>query len=247
MIDEIEPPAASVPADDETPGAPCRGRAVMRVALLVLVLALAAGVAWKSGAYRLTDRATLAAAVERVRGAPLLVPSFVVAYAVAVTFALPAAPLTLAGGALFGFWWGTLLNWSGATLGALLAYLFAGTLCGEPCRALLGRRAETLGQLAAERGFMATLRLRLIPVVPFSLLNYAAAFAGVRGRDFALATALGIIPGTAIYTYFADALLGGAGEAGRDAFVRVAIAGALLLALSFVPALVQRRRRRRTR
>lgn len=221
-----------------------RGRALRRGALFVFLIAAAALLAWKLGLFELRDRAALVAAIRRARTFPLLVPAFVAAYAAAVTFGLPASPFTLAGGALFGFWRGFLLNWLGAVLGAFLAFLFASALCGDACRALLGRRAEALDRLATEHGFLGTLRLRLIPVVPFSLLNFAAALAGVRRRDYFLATALGIIPGTAVYTYFAESLLRGATDAGHHALVRVAAAGALLLAFSFVPALVRRIRRR---
>ena len=217
-----------------------RARALRRVALFAVVTAAAALLAWKLGVFELRDRDKLIGAINAARRLRFLVPVFVVAYAAAVTFALPAAPLTLAGGVLFGFWRGFLLNWLGATLGALLAYVFASALCGDACRALLGRRTDAMERLAAEHGFLGTLRLRLVPVVPFSLLNYAAALAGVRRRDYLLATALGIIPGTAVYTYFADSLLQGAAGAGRHALLRVSLAGALLLALSFVPALVRR-------
>ncbi len=209
----------------------------------MLVLAAAALLAWKLGVFELRDRRTLLATIRHVRSYRLLVPIFVAAYVVAITFGLPASPFTLAGGALFGFWRGFLLNWLGASLGAFLAFLFAGILCGETCRALLGRRAETMERLAAEHGFVGTLRLRLIPVVPFSLLNFGAALAGVRRRDYLAATLLGIIPGTAIYTYFADSLLQGAAGAGRHALVRVSMAGALLLALSFVPSILRRGKR----
>ncbi|MBA3585926.1 MAG: TVP38/TMEM64 family protein [Gemmatimonadetes bacterium] len=232
------------PRSDPPPqSGPNRVRALGRAALFLLVLVAAALLAWKLGAFELRDRGTLLATIREVQSHRLLVPAFVAAYVVAVTFGLPASPLTLAGGALFGFWRGFLLNWLGASLGAFLAFLFAGSLCREACRALLGRRAETMERLAAEHGFLGTLRLRLLPVVPFSLLNFAAALAGVRRRDYLAATVLGIIPGTAVYTYFADSLLLGADGAGRNALLRVAMAGALLLALSFVPSLLRRGKR----
>lgn len=230
-------------AADARAGPPAsRGAAIRRVAVFVLVLAVAAVVAWKLGVFGLRDRHTLLATIREVRTHRLLVPAFIAAYAVAVTFGLPASPFTLAGGVLFGFPEGFLLNWLGATLGAFLAFLFAGSLCGEGCRSLLGKRADRLGRLATEHGFLGTLRLRLIPVVPFSLLNFGAALVGVRRRDYLAATALGIIPGTAIYTYFADSLLQGASGSARQALVRVSVAGALLLAISFVPSLVVRGR-----
>ncbi|NUO62358.1 MAG: TVP38/TMEM64 family protein [Gemmatimonadaceae bacterium] len=215
----------------------------MRATAFVVLVAGVALLAWKLGLFELRDRDALLAAIGRVRGLSLLVPGFVLLYAGAVTFGLPASPLTLAGGVLFGFWRGFLLNWVGATAGAVLAYLLAGVLCGDACRALLGRKAEAMEHLAGEHGFMATLRLRLIPIVPFSLLNFAASLFGVRRRDYVAATALGIVPGTAVYTYFAESLLQGAGGASRAALVRVSFAGGLLLALSFLPTLLRRRTR----
>ena len=211
-----------------------------RLGLFLLVVAIASLVAWRLGVFELTNRETLAAALVKARSVPYPPLLFVAAYAVAVTFGLPATAFTLAGGALFGLGAGLLLNWIGATIGALLAYSFAGALCGESCRALLGRRAEALEQMAVAHGFLGTLRLRLIPVVPFTLLNYGAALAGVRRRDYLLATAIGIIPGAAVYTYFAESLVQGIEGAGRQALVNVTIAGALLILLSFVPTLVQR-------
>lgn len=221
-----------------------RRTALRRLGLFLLVIAIASVGAWRFGLFELTDRETLATALERARSLRFLPPIFVAAYAVAVTFGLPATAFTLAGGALFGFGTGLLLNWLGATIGAVLAFSFAGALCGDECRELLGRRGTALGELAATHGFLGTLRLRLIPVVPFNLLNYGAALAGVRRRDYVLATALGIIPGAAVYTWFADSLVQGVEGAGREAFVNVSIAGALLILLSFVPALAQRFTRR---
>ena len=225
-----------------SPASPPASRrvALRRLAFFALVVGVAALIAWKLGLFALADRATLLATIHRVRQAPLLIPVFIAAYVAAVTFGLPASAFTLAGGVLFGFWRGLLLNWVSAVIGATLAYLFVHALCGTTCRELLGRRAETLEQLASRHGFLGTLRLRLIPLVPFNLLNFAAALSGVRRRDYILATALGIIPGTAIYTYFADSLVQGAAGAGRRALVRLAIAGALLLLLSFVPSIVRR-------
>ena len=228
------------PAGDGPASPRSRGAGLRRLGLFLLVVAIASVAAWRFGLFELTNRETLAAALEKARSVPYLPLFFVVSYAVAVTFGLPATAFTLAGGALFGFGAGLLLNWLGATIGAVLAYSFAGALCGEDCRGLLGRRAESLEQLALTHGFLGTLRLRLIPAVPFTLLNYGAALAGVRRRDYVLATAIGIIPGAAVYTYFAESLVQGVEGAGRQALVNVSIAGALLILLSFIPTLAQR-------
>jgi len=178
--------------------------------------------------------------VRELRGTPGVAPGFVVAYAIAAGLGLPGSVFTLAGGALFGTLLGTLLNWIGATIGATIAYLIARSLGRDAVRKLLGKHAGALDRAVADGGFANLLRLRLIPIVPFNALNFGAGLAGVPLRSYVLATALGILPGTAVYTFFADALLSGAAGARQDALVRVGIAGGLLVLLSFVPALARR-------
>ena len=215
---------------------------VFKLAVFVAIVGAAALIAWRFGFFDLAHPAALARAVRAARRQPFIVPLFVAAYAIAVTFGLPGTVFTLAGGAIFGLLWGVLLNWLGASLGATFAYLFAHSLCQGNCRSLLGRYSATLEHAAESHGLMATLRLRLIPVVPFNLLNFGAALAGVRFRDYVIATVVGIIPGTIVYTYFADSLLRGATGASRQALLNVSVASALLLALSFLPALVRKLR-----
>jgi len=86
------------------------------------------------------------------------------------------------------------------------------------------------------------LTLRLIPIVPFNALNFGGGLVGMGWPAYALATGLGILPGTFVYTMFADALLEGSTQASRDAFLRMAVAGALLVLLSFLPAILKRLR-----
>jgi uncharacterized membrane protein YdjX (TVP38/TMEM64 family) len=219
--------------------------AALKLGIFVAIIAAVMVIAWRLGFFQLTHPATLARAVRGVRSQPLAAPLFIVAYAIATMFGLPGSAFTLAGGAIFGFWGGLLFNWLGAVAGATLAFLFAHALCKDTCRSLLGRHSTTLEQAAKSHGLMATLRLRLIPLVPFNLLNFGAALAGVRFRDYVIATAVGIIPGTAVYTYFADSLLSGAAGASRHALLNVSVAGALLLAISFAPTLVRKMRGQR--
>lgn len=208
--------------------------------MLVALLVGAYLAARAAGLTRLTDPAQLSAAVRGLRERRFIAPAFVGAYALATALALPGSVLTIAGGAIFGFRLGVLLNWTGALLGATLAYLLARALGADALRRVLGGRADRLEALAGSHGFGTVLRLRLIPVVPFNLLNFAAGLARVPLRDYLLGTALGLIPGTVVYTWFADALLAGAAGARRDALVRLAIAGAVLILLSFAPALARR-------
>ena len=201
--------------------------------LLVLAIVLAAG--WH---YFTAERAT--ALIAALRGAWWAPVGFVAIYMLAAALNFSGLVLTLLGGAVFGFWWGSLLNTLGANLGANAAFWLARRLGREGLRGLLGDRLGSLDRLTEQSGFAWLLRLRLIPVVPFNLLNFASGLTALRWRSYAAATALGILPGTVVYTFFADAILRGSREATRGAFVRVAIAGSLLILLSFAPALARR-------
>lgn len=223
---------------DDAKSPQSRRAAFLKLGAFLLIVVFAFLVASRIGLFHLTNREVLAAAIERVRTVRYLALLFIVAYALAVTFGLPATAFTMAGGVIFGFGRGLLFNWLGAMIGAVLAYFFAGAFCGDACRVVLGRRADTLQHLAETHGFWGTFRLRLIPVIPFGLLNYAAAMAGVRRRDYLLATALGILPGSAVYTYFAGSLVQGVEGAGRRALINFSVAAALLILLSFLPKIV---------
>lgn len=166
--------------------------------------------------------------------------AFVALYAALSALNFSGLVLTLAGGAVFGFWWGALLNTLGGNLGATGAFWLARALGRDGVRALVGNRLSALDRVAEGQGLMWLLRLRLIPVVPFNLLNLACGLTAMPWRAYAMATVIGILPGTLVYTYFADAIVGGVAGGSRTAFVRVLVAGALLVGLSFLPALARR-------
>lgn len=233
--------ATSVPRP-RAENAPASRWAWLRLVLLIALLCGAALGAWRLGLFELRDPQRLASAVRRVREVPFVGPLFVAAYGAVASFGLPATPLTLAGGAIFGTALGVALNWFGATLGSAGAYGLARLLGRDALRRLLGRWGDRLDVLGERGSFSTVLRLRLIPLVPFNVLSFAAGLAGVPFWSYLLATAVGILPGTVVYTYFADSLLAGVEGASRRAFVRVAVAGLALVAVSFAPALLRRLR-----
>jgi uncharacterized membrane protein YdjX (TVP38/TMEM64 family) len=196
---------------------------------------------WRSPAVRrLVAPEHLAALRDRL-GAPWWSPvAFVVTYAVLAALDFSGLVLTLVGGVVFGFEPGVVLNTIGANLGASGAYALARMLGKDAVAALLGARFSRIERLAEAGGFLWLLRLRLIPVVPFNLLNLAPGLAGMPWRTFAVATALGIAPGTVIYTFFADAIVTGTAGASRAAFTRLLVASGLLLLLTFLPAVARR-------
>ena len=169
--------------------------------------------------------------------APLL---YIGIYAAATALAIPGSILTLAGGAMFGVTWGTVYTTIAANIGANLAFGVGRLLGRDGIQRLAGARLEALDRATANHGFRGLLTLRLIPAVPFNALNFGSGLTAIRWPTYALATVVGIFPGTLVYTMFADALLAGSQQASREALVRVLISGALLVLLSFLPVIARR-------
>lgn len=128
------------------------------------------------------------------------VAAYIALYAGAVALSLPGgAILTLAGGALFGVLAGTAATVVGATLGALALFLAARYAFADLFRARADNVLARIGPGLERDGFSYLLALRLIPAFPFWLVNLAPALVGMRVAPFALATLIGIVPGTAVY------------------------------------------------
>ena len=219
-----------------------RLRAILRLLAFAIILVAVGVLIQHYAGDVLRDPATLAA---QLRAAPGVAFVFVLIYAVATSLALPATPFTLVGGVVFGVAEGALLNWVAALLGATGSFLLARWLGADAVRVLLGRHAHRLDWLSARTSTATILRLRLIPIVPFDGLSVAAGLARVPMRTFVVGTAVGIIPGTVIYTWFARSLFEGTTAASRTAFLQLLAAGTLLVILSFLPNLLARWRRTR--
>jgi len=170
------------------------------LALVALLLALRfSGLGeWLSFETLARHRVTLS---EWVSGHPLLsAGAFVAIYTVVAALALPGAVwLTLGGGFLFGAALGTALTVAGATMGATLLFLFAQRVFGADALQKLGPKAEGLARGIQANAWSYLLVLRLVPLFPFFLVNLVPAFCGVRPAVFIVTTALGIIPGTAVF------------------------------------------------
>ena len=199
----------------------------MRILIVAAMLAAVLLSAWRYGLFAMHDRARLAEAIEAVRGARFLALGFVVAYAIGAAAGVPATPLTLAGGVLFGGVRGTLLNWIGELAAAMLAFWalrFGGATSSVPA-------------ITAPALF----RLRLIPVIPFALVNAMGAFSEMSARSYLSATAIGILPITIIYTISAAQLVAGVAGSGTKTFHTALASAAVLIVISFLPRLVRRR------
>src|SRR5262245_2766399 len=161
---------------------------------------------------------------------PLL---FVLLYVAASITMAPAFLLTVAAGALFGVWRGSVLGFVAATLGAAAAYAIAHRLAGTRFFAWVvrDRRVEAVRGAVAGQGAWIQFLLRLSPIVPYVLLNYALGLSRVRFRDF-LVACLGMIPTIVMYAYYgkvvgdiAKLAAGVAPPRGREYYVLLVVGG----------------------
>ena len=214
--------------------------AVVKLGLLLALIAGGLVVANATPLDQYFSREGIGQAIDWIRASEAAPVLYVVIYASATALAIPGSILTLGGGALFGVVWGTVYTTIAANIGANVAFGVARYLGRDGIRKLAGSRLDALDRAAEDHGFRGLFTLRLIPVIPFNALNFGAGLTSISWGNYALATAIGIFPGTVVYTMFADALLAGSQEASRDALIRVLISGALLIFLSFLPSLARR-------
>jgi uncharacterized membrane protein YdjX (TVP38/TMEM64 family) len=120
----------------------------------------------------------------------------------------PAELIAIANGMAFGLWGGILVTWLGAMVGAVLAYELARALGpGARSRLVPVRHQARLDTLVGDFGTRTLLIARLIPVISFNLVNYAAGLAGVSRITFLWTTAIGILPVTALSVLVGSAAL----------------------------------------
>jgi uncharacterized membrane protein YdjX (TVP38/TMEM64 family) len=124
-------------------------------------------------------------------------------YIVAAVVLAPAFFLTVAAGAMFGVLRGSLLVFIGASLGATAVYALASPLADSRLMRRVTRdsRVAAVRSAVTSEALLITFLLRLSPLVPYNVLNYALVLSGVRYRDFAIGL-LGMIPAILLYTYY---------------------------------------------
>lgn len=171
--------------------------------------------------------------------APLV---FILIYAVATVLFLPGSVLTLAGGALFGPVLGTLYNLTGATLGATLAFLIARYLASNWVAEKTGGRVKQLINGVEGEGWRFVAFVRLVPLFPFNLLNYALGLTRLRLLPYVVASIIFMLPGAIAYTYLGYA--GREAVAGGEGMIQKGLlALALLAVVAFLPRLIGTLRR----
>jgi uncharacterized membrane protein YdjX (TVP38/TMEM64 family) len=211
-------------------------RAVMRIAVGAIVLGAIAGIYLSPLRDEFTPE-NIRTRVSVLRGlwyGPLV---FIGLYVIGCIVAVPATIFVLASGFIWGWMLGGTYAWIGAMFGATASF-FLGRFIGEGLLARFGRIGRMVTKQVDHAGMRSLLVLRLIPGIPFAVLNYGAGVAGVRLVDFLGATAIGLAP-TFVFAYCADALFNGTMTEG-DALKRIVIACSLILALVLLPIAIKR-------
>ena len=211
---------------------------VIRTALFLL---LAAGI---TAAVILRGHFDAAALEQWVRDAGMAGPVvFMLVYVLGTVLFLPGSVLTLAGGALFGPVLGTFYNLTGATLGATLAFLLARYIASEWVERKTGGRLKQLKEGVEGEGWRFVAFVRLVPLFPFNLLNYALGLTRVKLSHYIIASYLCMLPGAIAYTYLGYA--GREAVAGGEGLIQKSLlALALLAVVAFLPRLIGRLRQK---
>ncbi len=182
--------------------------------LLVLLIALAA-LTWKLSTW-LTPQQFQQALQQTGGWAPVL---YIGLFILLPAFFFPVAVLALAGGLLFGLWWGSVYTFIGAVLNCALMFLLARYVGRSQVQRLVEQKLSPqwqrrLQMADGKEGFLLLIILRLIPAVPYNLINYTFGLTGISFSSYLLASAIGIIPGTFAFINIGDKTL----EAGSPSF-----------------------------
>ena len=213
---------------------------ILIASITTLAIIAALLLAWRAGWFEASRLETIRDIARAIRELPFAPATFVAAYALVVVLLLPATVMSIVGGALFGMW-GLALAWAGALAGSLLAHSLGRGAGRRVMQRFLGRH-PLLERLRQDMSVWDLIRLRVLPVAPFGVLDYLTGMGGLRLRLVLTATALAIIPTMSAYVY-AGHQLGRALQGGPGARAALTIAGAVTVTLVLVavlPTIVRR-------
>jgi uncharacterized membrane protein YdjX (TVP38/TMEM64 family) len=176
-----------------------RRRVVLLAAAIVILVAVAVLVPLPT-AVQLRDWATSVG--------PWFPLAFLGAHIVVTVFPFPRTAFTLAAGLLFGPLLGVAIGVVASTASAIIALVLVRAAGWQLSRLVDHPQVDVLDARLRARGWPAILSMRMIPAVPFSVLNYAAGASAVRVAPYALASFFGLMPGTAAVVILGDALTG---------------------------------------
>ena len=169
---------------------------------------------------------------------------FIALYITATVFFLPGSVLTIAGGLLFGAWWGTLYNIIGATIGATIAFIIARYIASDWVRAKGGKYLNKILDGVEHEGWRFIAFVRLVPLFPFNLLNYLLGLTKIGVVPYMLASFVFMLPGTFAYTYAGSLGETFVNSSGMELIGKILIGIGLLVLVTVLPIFIKRYRAR---
>lgn len=212
----------SIDSASETAAAPAskksvwiqRGILVAAILALVAVYFLVPAVhEWVGSVFAMFATGDFSAASDFMAqyGPAAAVVSFLLMVFQSVIAPLPAFLITIANANLFGWWQGAILSWTSAMAGAALCFWIARVVGREAVEKLAGKNGiRQMEEFFQRHGTQSVLIARLLPFVSFDWVSYFAGLTSMRFWSFFLATGLGQLPATIVYSYVGGMLTGGA-------------------------------------
>ncbi|MGK7893400.1 MAG: TVP38/TMEM64 family protein [Xenococcus sp. (in: cyanobacteria)] len=164
---------------------------------------------------------------------------YIVIYTIATILVLPSTALNLAGGAIFGPWIGTLWTSVAAIIAAIIAFYYSRTIGREWISQKLAGRWQAMDAEMRHGGLFYMFAIRLLPIIPYGLVNFAAGLTSVSFKDYLLGTTLGTVPGVLPFV-----MLGSSGLTALKTGDVLPLVGALSLIAMLVGGATWYRRRR---
>jgi uncharacterized membrane protein YdjX (TVP38/TMEM64 family) len=208
---------------------------------LLIGIALVAGVWWMVKCQCVNLKSLTPAALRDFIQSfgKLAVLAYIIAYALnTISIMPPIAALSLTAGLAFGAVWGALYLMIGAMIGTTATFLISRYFGRNLIEKMLKGKFKDLDEKLAKNGFMTILFFRVIPLVPYEVLNYAGGLSRIKFRDYFFATLFGLIPGVIVSAFFGGSL--GEIKSIHDIFApKFMIAIGLMVLIIAVPAIYQ--------
>ena len=206
----------------------------VKAALLVLLLVTLGVVVWREAPPELFDPGWIEVFL---LGAGSLAPLFYIILRVIaiVVSVVPNAPIDIAGGMLFGPFWGTIYSLAGSEAGAIACFLLSRHFGQETITRILHRDIAFNSRIAHRQLAYIVLFARLEPVFSFALVSYGAGLTGMSLRAFALSTLIGMTPGTIILNYYGKSFFTG------SIMMQISLGLVMVMLLLIVPVWIRRK------
>jgi uncharacterized membrane protein YdjX (TVP38/TMEM64 family) len=213
--------------------APVRGHATLIAIAAIFFGCLA--FAWRATPlHDYLDIHTALRFVENLQAQPLTPLWMLLTYLIGGLLVVPVVLLIAVTGMVFGPWLGGLYALSGSLVSAALSYWIGRKLGRGALQRFLSRRLQRVNKQLTQRGLLAVVAIRLMPVAPFTIVNLLAGAAQIRLRDFLLGTAIGMLPGIVMTVIFVDRIAAAMRKPSPGSIVLLVVAIAIIVTITLL-------------